>query len=62
MKKVLEMDPKDDSAYAEAGAYYNLHGDRAKAESLFGVSFERNPGNLWNTLAAAGSYLGVKPQ
>jgi|WetSurMetagenome_2_1015567.scaffolds.fasta_scaffold23987_4 tetratricopeptide (TPR) repeat protein len=62
LEKVLVLDPKDDSALAEAGAFYNLNGDRAKAESLFRQSFDRNPGNVWNTLAAAGSYLGVKPQ
>jgi tetratricopeptide (TPR) repeat protein len=62
LKKVVEMDAKDDSAMAESGAYYNLNGDRAKAETLFKQSFDRNPGNVWNTLDAAGSYLGVKPQ
>jgi tetratricopeptide (TPR) repeat protein len=62
LKKVVEMDVKDDSALAEAGAAYNLNGDRTAAESLFKQSFDRNPGNVWNTLAAAGSYLGVKPQ
>jgi tetratricopeptide (TPR) repeat protein len=62
LSKVVDLDPKDDSALAEAGAYYNLHGDRARAETLFKASFEKNPGNVWNTLEAAGSYLGVKPQ
>src|SRR5512135_478682 len=54
-KKVTIQDPKDDSALAEAGAYYNLNGDRAMAESLFRASFDRNPGNVWNTLDAAAS-------
>jgi len=56
-QRVLTMDAKDDSGMAEIGAYYNLHKDRAKAEELF----SRNNTNVWNTLAAAGSYLGVNP-
>jgi hypothetical protein len=38
-----------------------LNGDRETAESLFDRSFKRNP-ELWATVAAAGAYLGVKPQ
>lgn len=60
-KKAVEADPEDDSTPALAGAYYNLNGDRKRAEELFARSFDRKPGDLWNTLDAAGSYLGVKP-
>lgn len=61
-RRVAEADPKDDAAQAEVGAYYNLNGDRAAAEAMFRRSFDRKPENVWNTLSAAGSYLGVKPQ
>jgi tetratricopeptide (TPR) repeat protein len=57
----IEKNPKDDSGLANAGAYYLLNGDRATAESLFDRSFERK-GDIWNTVAAAGAYLGVPPQ
>ena len=58
--RVVEMKPKDEDWLAEIGAYYNLQGDRAKAEELFDRSFAEDPDNLYNTLAAAGSYLGVE--
>lgn len=57
---VLEMKPKDEDWLAEIGAYYNLKGDRAKAEELFERSFREDPDNLYNTLTAAGSYLGIE--
>lgn len=60
-QKVLSLSPKDEQNLAEIGACYNLHGDRAKAEELFGRSFAVSP-NVWCTLNAAGSYVGVKPQ
>lgn len=53
--------PKDDKGLAEIGAYYMLKGDRAAAEELFDKSF-RQASELWSTVSAAGSYLGVKPQ
>ena len=57
---VLEEAPKDEDWLAEIGSYYNLQGDRAKAEELFNRSFKLDPDNLYNTLKAAGSYLGVE--
>ena len=60
-KSVADEDPSDDSALAEAGALYNLNGDRTTAETLFKKSFDKKPGDFWNTVNAAGSYLGVKP-
>jgi len=59
---VVEEKPKDEDWLAEIGAYYNLKGERAKAEQLFERSFEEDPDNLYNTLAVAGSYLGVEKQ
>ncbi|HXO21863.1 MAG TPA: tetratricopeptide repeat protein [Thermoanaerobaculia bacterium] len=59
--KVLKLSPDDEDWLAEIGAYYQLKGDRAKAEELFGRSFARDSNNLWNTLRAACSYLGIAP-
>jgi tetratricopeptide (TPR) repeat protein len=60
--KSLAKNPKDDKGLAELGAYYLLKGDRAKAEELFGRSFQIESGEVWNTSMVAGAYLGVKPQ
>ncbi|MGA9750311.1 MAG: tetratricopeptide repeat protein [Acidobacteriota bacterium] len=59
-QQALAKDPGDDSIRAEEGAYYNLNGNRSKAEELFGLSLGKKS-DVWNTLDAAGSYLGVKP-
>jgi tetratricopeptide (TPR) repeat protein len=61
-EKALALDPKNEGNLAEVGAWYNLQGDRAKAEEYFGRSFSSKPDEIWNTVNAAGSYVGVKPQ
>ncbi len=60
-QKVVAGDPKDDSGLSLAGAYYNLNGDRAKAEELFARCFQLKPDDVWDTVNAAASYLGVRP-
>jgi len=60
-ERALRENPKDSKGMAEVGAYYLLLGDRAAAEALFDHSFKRED-ELWSTVAAAGSYLGVAPQ
>lgn len=60
-ERALQEKPKDVQGIAELGAYYMLLGDRATAEQLFDRSFQRED-ELWSTVAAAGSYLGVPPQ
>ena len=60
--QALEMKPKDAPWLAEVGAYYNLMGERAKAEELFDRSFQKDSGEVWQTVNAAASYLGVSPQ
>jgi hypothetical protein len=47
---------------AEAGAYYNLHGDRAKAEELFTRAFAAESDDPWAYAMAAASYLGKNPR
>lgn len=59
--KVLQLAPDDEDWLAEIGAYYNLKGDRAKAEELFARSFKIESNNVYNTSKAAGSYVGVVP-
>ena len=59
--KVIAMAPKDEDWQAEIGAYYNLQGDREKAEELFQRSFASGR-SLNNVLNVAGSYVGVAPR
>jgi tetratricopeptide (TPR) repeat protein len=61
-EKALAADPDDAEYHAEVGAWYNLHGDRARAEELFAKSLAKKSDEVWNTLNIAGSYVGVKPQ
>jgi Flp pilus assembly protein TadD len=60
--QALELKPKDAPWLAEVGAYYNLMGDRAKAEELFDRAFQKESGEIWVTANVAGSYVGVPPQ
>ena len=57
----VKANPKDDKGLAEVGAYYLLNGDRETAEDLFERSFKLES-ELWSTVNAAASYLGVPPQ
>lgn len=59
--RYVKQNPKDDKGLAEVGAYYMLNGDRATAEDLFDKSFKLES-ELWSTVSAAGSYLGVTPE
>lgn len=60
--KALKMSSKDAPWLAEIGAYYNLKGDRARAEEMFDQSYKIESDEVWATLNMAGSYLGIKPQ
>ena len=60
--KALQMSPKDAPWLSEIGAYYNLKGDRARAEEMFDQSYKIESEEVWATLNMAGSYLGIKPQ
>ncbi len=61
-EKALEQKPKDAAWLAEVGGFYNVKGDRARAEELFKRSFEAESGEIWNTVNVGGSYLGVEPR
>lgn len=60
--KALAASPKDAPWMAEIGAFYNLKGDRAKAEEYFEKSFSLESDEFWSTINVAGSYVGVRPQ
>lgn len=61
-ERYLAADPNNEKALSEIGAYYLLHGDRARAEQLFDRSFQVSQDEVWATLNAAGAYLGVRPE
>jgi predicted Zn-dependent protease len=61
-ERYLVAEPDNEKGLAEIGAYYLLHGDRARAEQLFDHSFRVSPDELWATIAAADAYLNVKPE
>ena len=48
-ERLVAMAPKDAPWLAEIGAYYNLKGDRARAEELFAKSLALESGEVWNT-------------
>src|SRR5262245_12865731 len=60
--KVLQLEPEDEDAMTDIGAFYNLKSDRKKAEELFARSFKINANDVWNTAKIAGSYVGVVPE
>ena len=59
--KALAKAPKDAPWLIEVGSYYNLKGDRKTAEEMFAKAFAIESGEVWQTVNAAGSYLGVEP-
>jgi tetratricopeptide (TPR) repeat protein len=60
LQKVVDMDQSDDSSRVLLGVLYNLKGQREKAEELFLKSLKRED-LVWDTLNAAGSYMGFQP-
>jgi tetratricopeptide (TPR) repeat protein len=60
--RALAMKGLKANLLAEAGAYYNLNGDRTRAEELFTQAFAAEPENPWACSMAAASYLGKKPR
>ncbi len=60
-EQAIRMDAGDDSGIMKAGCWFNLNGDRKRAEELFKMAFDHNPDHPWHYILAAGSYLGVEP-
>jgi len=59
--KALSMEPNEAAWLAETGGFYNVKGDRAKAEELFDRAFRAKSDEVWRTVDIAGSYLGLTP-
>lgn len=60
-ERAIAMNPSDDTSTIEAASWFNIYGERAKAEEYFGKAFAKNPDELWHYINAAGSYLGQPP-
>jgi tetratricopeptide (TPR) repeat protein len=60
-EKAIALDAGDDSGIMKAACWFNLNGDRARAEELFGMAFAHNADHAWHYILAGGSYLGVEP-
>ena len=60
-ERAIAMDLGDDTGIMKAACWFNLNGDRARAEELFGVALGKNPEEVWHYTLAAGSYVGVQP-
>lgn len=60
--KAIAMKAGKANLLSEAGAYYNLHGEREKAEDLFTRAFQAESDSPWAYSMAAASYLGKNPR
>ena len=60
-ERAIALDASDDTGILKAGCWFNLNGERARAEELFGVALGKNPDEVWHYTLAAGSYVGVQP-
>ena len=60
-ERAIAMDADDDTAILKAACWFNLNGERQRAEELFGKSLGKNPDDVWHYILAAGSYAGVQP-
>jgi tetratricopeptide (TPR) repeat protein len=60
-ERAIAMDPTDDSGILKAACWFNLNGERARAEELFGKALGKSPDDVWHYILSAGSYVGVEP-
>jgi tetratricopeptide (TPR) repeat protein len=60
-EQAITMDPGDDTGIMKAGCWFNLNGDRKRAEELFGQALGKNPDDEWHYILSSGSYAGVEP-
>jgi tetratricopeptide (TPR) repeat protein len=61
LERAIAMDKDDDTGMLKIGCWYNVNGDRARAEELFDAAFAHSPDATWHYILAAGSYAGVEP-
>jgi len=60
-ERAVAMDKDDDTGMLKVGCWFNLNGERARAEELFDVAFAKSPDSAWNYILAGGSFAGVEP-
>jgi len=60
-ERAIAMDPGDDTGILKAACWFNVNGERARAEELFDGAFAKSPDDVWHYINSAGSYLGVAP-
>jgi tetratricopeptide (TPR) repeat protein len=60
-ERAIAMDLDDDTGILKAACWYNLNGERERAEELFGLAFGKSPDHAGHYMLAAGSYVGVEP-
>ena len=60
-ERAIAMDKEDDTGMLKIGCWFNVNGDRARAEELFDSAFAHSPDAVWHHILAAGSYVGIEP-
>jgi tetratricopeptide (TPR) repeat protein len=60
-EKAIAMDPGDDTGIMKAACWFNVNGERARAEELFQAALRKNPDETWHYILAGASYEGVAP-
>jgi tetratricopeptide (TPR) repeat protein len=60
-EQAIAMDAGDDSGIMKAGCWFNLNGDRTRAEELFAMAFAHDSEHTWHYILAGASYSGVEP-
>jgi tetratricopeptide (TPR) repeat protein len=60
-ERAMAMDASDDTGMLKIGCWYNVNGDRARAEELFDSAFAKSPEAVWHYILAGASYAGVEP-
>jgi tetratricopeptide (TPR) repeat protein len=60
-ERLIAMDPGDDTGIMKAACWFNLNGDRQRAEELFAQALGKSPDDVWHYILSAGSYVGVSP-
>ena len=58
-QKMLDLEPKDSTVLAEAGAWYLRIGNRAKGEELLAQVLKKHPNDMDSSLRASEALLQV---
>ena len=60
-EKAIAMDPDDDTGIVKAACWFNVNGERVRAEELFLGAIGKHPDDAWHYILAGASYEGVAP-